>query len=540
MHLGSLLVLAAHGAASSTFGTYRPPSFTPGPGFDVREATIDSIHDSLYKGEVTCRDVVSAFLARIEEFNPLISAVLSLNPAVLADADLLDADDAPWSEKGRLHCIPILLKDNYDAVGMPTTAGCKALAHLEPTSDAPVVTALKSAGAIILGKVNMHEMALEGLSVSSLGGQTLNPYDLSRTPGGSSGGSGAAIAANLAVVATGTDTVNSLRSPASANNLFSFRPTRGLISRAGVIPVGYTQDALGAMGRSVKDIATVLDVMAKSAHHPADNATALKPPNIHLKDYDTNLFGGTLAGMRIGVLSGAYNHTASSETSPVLEAMANMERLLRDEGVELSPIVSPMFNMADMASEVDVQSFEYREVLNEYLQREDLKGEPRPASFEELRSTSDPAYLAKKKRIEELTTALHEEFRSKGLDAIIYPEQRNLVVKVGSPSQAGRNGILAAVTGSPVVVVPAGWSEPSEDAPLGVPIGMEILGMPWTEEKLLRIAQLISQETGQLRKPPKLAEHAVRGKCYSHVPSGFLSTVADASQHYPMGILDRQ
>lgn len=171
--------------------------------FEAREATIASVHAVLYTHQNTCRDVVSAFIARIEAYNPLINAIITLNPTALDEADDLDLSLLRGNATGSLFCIPILLKDNYDAVGMRTTAGCEALNNSLPTVDSPAVTAFRRAGAIILGKTNLHEFALEGLSVSSLGGQTINPYDFSRTPGGSSGGTGAAIAASFAVFGTG-------------------------------------------------------------------------------------------------------------------------------------------------------------------------------------------------------------------------------------------------------------------------------------------------------------------------------------------------
>lgn len=171
--------------------------------FEAREATIASVHAGLYTHQNTCRDVVSAFIARIEAYNPLINAIITLNPSALDDADDLDTSLASGNATGSLFCIPILLKDNYDAAGMRTTAGCAALNDSYPTVDSPAVSAFRRAGAIILGKSNLHEFALEGLSVSSLGGQTINPYDFSRTPGGSSGGTGAAVAASFAVFGTG-------------------------------------------------------------------------------------------------------------------------------------------------------------------------------------------------------------------------------------------------------------------------------------------------------------------------------------------------
>lgn len=217
--------------------TILPSTLAQTTPFDAREATIASCHHALFTGLNTCQDIVSSFLSRIEALNPKINAIISLNPNALTQAQALDQQLSVGNASQPLFCVPILLKDNYDTVDMKTTGGNLALRDSQPTIDAPAVTALKNAGAIILGKANLHELALEGISVSSLGGQTINPYDSTRTPGGSSGGSAAAVAASFAVFATGTDTVNSLRSPASANSLFSIRPTRGLISRTGVIPI---------------------------------------------------------------------------------------------------------------------------------------------------------------------------------------------------------------------------------------------------------------------------------------------------------------
>jgi len=185
--------------------------------FDPFEATIDSIRTALLSRGVTCRQIVQAYLARIATINVHLNAIICLNPRVLEEADAVDDTLAHGGMSGALAGVPVFLKDNFNAINMKTTGGCRALQDLQATEDAKVVKALKHAGAVILGKANLHEMALEGLSVSSFGGQTLNPYDLTRTPGGSSGGSGAAVAASLCVFATGTDTVNSLRSPASAN-----------------------------------------------------------------------------------------------------------------------------------------------------------------------------------------------------------------------------------------------------------------------------------------------------------------------------------
>lgn len=185
--------------------------------FDPVEATIETVQEAIYSGRTTCHDIVISYLTRIHNINPLINAIISLDPSALDEAKALDDALASGKKVGPLFGVPILLKDNFNTIDMKTTGGCRALKDLQPSEDAKVVKALKEAGAVVIGKASLHEMALEGLSVSSLGGQTRNPYDLKRTPGGSSGGSGAAVAASLCVFATGTDTVNSLRSPASAN-----------------------------------------------------------------------------------------------------------------------------------------------------------------------------------------------------------------------------------------------------------------------------------------------------------------------------------
>ena len=256
-----------------------------GQQFQLMEASIDEIHRGLESGRLTCHSLVQQYLDRIKAYDqqgPTVNAMLHVNPHVLEQAEAMDKElkdrQVKLSTKRGaklkpLECIPVVLKDNYDTADMPTTGASLALKGMQPTKDAFTVARLRQNGALILGKTNMHELALAGLTVSSLGGQTKNPYELSRTPGGSSGGTGAALAANFATVGTGSDTVNSIRSPASANSLVGIRPTRGLISRAGVIPVSFTQDAAGPLARTVADVAVMLDVMA--GYDPDDPVTAL-------------------------------------------------------------------------------------------------------------------------------------------------------------------------------------------------------------------------------------------------------------------------
>lgn len=530
-------------------------------GFDPREATIESVHHSLFTGLSTCREVVSSFLSRIETLNNHTNAIISLSPNALSIADELDTRLAAGNTTGALFCIPTLLKDNYDTADVNTTGGNLALSGSHPTVDAPSVAALRRAGAVILGKANLHELALEGLSVSSVGGQTINPYDSTRTPGGSSGGSGAAVAASFAVWATGTDTVNSLRSPASANSLFSIRPTWGLLSRTGIIPISYTQDVIGAIGRSVKDVATALTVLSAVGYDSADNATATRPESVAGVDYASAITTGSLKGLRLGVLNVMFNRTASNETTPVNNAMDAFTARLAAQGATIVPINETVYNVTTILATLDTQRFEYRESMDAYLSRPSLGG-THPANLTQLyatnatrgggqflvipsqyeyvttsleSSTGNATYASVQAGIRNLTLALSATFTRNNLDAVLYPEQKNLVVKIGSASQSGRNGILAALTGSPVVTIPVGFSNATQDAPVGVPVGMEMLGRHWDEEKLFKIAYQMEMMS-HIRRTPAWAKTMVEVKNYSAVPS-VVPNRGNIPSAYPVGVL---
>lgn len=530
--------------------------------FDAREATIDSVHHALYTGLSTCREVVSSFITRIEAYNNRTNAIITMNPNALSIADALDEQLATGNATVPLFCIPILLKDNYDTADMPTTGGCLALANSQPTEDAPSVMAFKKAGAIILGKANLHELALEGISVSSLGGQTINPYDSTRTSGGSSGGTGAAVASSFCVFGTGTDTVNSLRSPASANSLCSIRPTKGLITRTGIIPISTTHDVIGPIAKTMKDVAVALTVMASTGYDAADNETALVPSSNRNIDYTAALSGTSLKGLHLGVLNGFFNRTNSPEVTPVNNAMDSLMSRLSAEGVTFVPINETIYNATAIQAAYDVQRFEYRQLMDAYFQRPSLSGEhPEtlielyarkavngscgdfvvlPSQYEYVNtalvsSTSNATYIARQVGIRNLTHALLNTFSSNNLDAIIYPEQKNLVVKIGSASQSGRNGILAALTGTPVVTVPVGFNEPSNDAPIGVPIGMEILGRPFDEARLLGIGYQIEQLM-KIRRAPIWAREVLEAKVFESVPV-ITPNRTNIPSAYPLGTL---
>ncbi|MDB5945767.1 MAG: gatA, partial [Ramlibacter sp.] len=276
-------------------------------GFVLHEATVDSIHAAFKSGELTCSALIKGYLDRIAAYDkqgPSLRAILTINPDAMRIA--VQMDQQYRESRGRvgpLHCIPVILKDNYNTKDMPTSGGNLAMRTSQPPGDAFSVDRMRKAGALILAKSNMQEFARGGVSISSLGGQVLNPYDLTRTPGGSSGGTGAGIASNFAVLGTGSDTGQSIRSPASANSLVGVRPTRGLVSRAGVMPNSYTQDEIGPITRTVRDAALLLDVMA--GYDPRDPITAFGIGH-QPASYAASLKADALRGARIGVMTNLY------------------------------------------------------------------------------------------------------------------------------------------------------------------------------------------------------------------------------------------
>lgn len=518
--------------------------------FDPREATIRTVQDAIFKRVHTCREIVKSFLCRIEALNHLVNAIISLNPDALSAADRLDEAFEQGHASGALFGVPVLLKDNYDLAGIPNTGGCLSLANSTPSTDAAVLQTLKQAGAIILGKTNLYEFALEGFSVSSLGGQTINPYDITRTADGSSGGSAAAISMFFAVFATGSDTMNSLRNPASACGLYSIRPTHGLISTKGVIPVSQTQDVLGPICRSLEDLAITLGVMSATAAGPPI-AIAATPA----LDYLRSLKSGRLDNLRIRVLEGFFDRTDDPEVVPVNTAVeATLDRL-RSAGSTIVSITESIYDAPTILRLLDTQRYEYRELLTEYLRSPELHGS-HPTSFEELyggkdflvipaqyeytrtasrSSTRSSAYRKVKVGIEELKATLERTFESNQLDVIVYPQQKSLVVKIGSPSQSRRNGILAALCGCPSIAVPAGFSEPTSKAPDGIPIGIEILGRRLSEQKLLQVAWQL-QQLSPIRRMPAAAQVIVERRPLRLVPR-IVPDRSNIAQLYPLGTL---
>lgn len=482
--------------------------------FRVEEATIADIHAAMKAGKVTCRQLVEMYMKRIEAYDkkgPSLSSVIVVHPKALQIAEELDAKFKKSGFVGPLHGIPVLLKDNVNTYDMETTGGSLSLKGYTPREDAFITKKLRKAGAIILAKVNLHEFAVWGETVSSILGQTLNPYDLTRTPGGSSGGTGAAITANFGVLGIGTDTVNSIRSPASANSLVGIRPTLGLISRGGIIPYSFTQDVAGPICRTVTDAVKMLNVIA--GYDPADPDTAWNIGHVQ-KDYTKYLVPTGLKGARIGVLQTFFG------TEPIHQEVTDVTnaaiKKIQELGAFIVPINNPEFDSGKMVSEISVHLYDLKADLNSYLG--DPKANTPVKSLEEIitsgkyhpgieknikqaqaLSQTDPEYkerLIKRMRLQKLVMKIMAENK---LDALLYPHQKRLVVPVGE-TQVERNGVLGAITGFPAITVPGGFSKPTATASIGVPVGIEFLGRPWSEPTLIKIAYGFEQGT-KFRRP---------------------------------------
>ena len=482
--------------------------------FDLMEATVAQIHAAMRDGTLTCRELIEAYLDRIEAYDhkgPAINSVITVNPKALEEADACDAYFKTNGEfRGPLHGIPVMMKDNFNTADMQTTAGSIALKGWVPPTDAFVTKRIRESGAIILAKTNLHEFAIWGESISSILGQAVNPYDPTRTPGGSSGGTGATIASNIGVIGLGTDTINSIRSPASANSLVGIRPTIGLVSRAGIVPYSLTQDTAGPICRTVEDAARCLDVIA--GYDPDDDETAWCVGKIPASYLDFLNVDG-MNGKRIGVLKSLFGKEEINASTN--EVLSGAMKVFEENGATLVPIEDDI-DQPWLTSETSVHLDDFEHDLNGYLEKlppewpvhsmkEILdKGLFHPFSESNMRDAMQlgvgtPRYLQKMYNKIGVRTHILKIMADLKLDAMIYPHQQQLVCKIGG-NQQQRNGVLCSSCGFPSIAVPAGFA-PSEDAPIGVPVGMEIIGRPWSEPLLIEIAYSFEQHS-HFRRPP--------------------------------------
>lgn len=516
MQLGALVGAIGSGPtmAASTAATR---------GLNIVEASVADLQAAMQSGKTTSQKLVKLYLARIraiDKAGPRINSIIELNPDALSIAKALDAERKAKGPRGPLHGVPILLKDNIaTADKMQTTAGSLALLGVKPPRDAFVVTKLRAAGAVILGKTNLSEWAnmrstRSTSGWSGRGGLTKNPYALDRNTSGSSSGSGAAIAASLAAIAVGTETDGSIISPAHVNGLVGIKPTLGLISRNGIIPIAHSQDTAGPMARTVADAAALLTAMAGA---DAKDAATLDPLMKAL-DYSKFLDANGLAGARIGVVRGNFggrNDLVSAVIEEALKVLAAKGAILVD------PVEVP--NTAKYAqTEYEVLLYELKADLAAYL------AEFAPnASVKSLKDIID---FNEKNRSRELPFFGQEHFlraeakggldskeyldalannllysRAEGIDKVMKEHKLDaLVAPSGGPAwltdfikgDASGGGFTspAAVAGYPHVTVPAGNV-------FGLPCGISFVGAAWSEPTLIRLAYAFEQATQHRRAP---------------------------------------
>jgi Asp-tRNA(Asn)/Glu-tRNA(Gln) amidotransferase A subunit family amidase len=478
-----------------------------GGSFDVAEKSITQLQTAMAAGRVTSEQLVERYVARIRAYDPRLNSVIFVNPNAAADARALDLERKQRGPRGPLHGIPVLLKDNFDTRDMPTTGGSLALRGIVPVQDAFQVAKLRTAGAVLLGKVNLHELALGLTTVSSYGGQTLNPYDVTRAPGGSSGGSGVAATACFAAFTMGTDTSGSIRIPSSHNSIVGLRPTLGLSSRAGIIPFGHTQDTGGPMARAVEDIALILD--ATVGDDSADPSTATsngKTP----RTYTSSLKRGALKSARIGVLTEFFGNAPEDEDvgSVVRRAIDEMKML----GATAVDVAVP--ELAKLVTAANLLTQELKVYLGAYLKRagayatsvddllesglhsSSLQGVLDAANAMPDDYLSGDDYKARLAAREALGKAIVTAMDNSRLDAIVYPTVRRIAPLIGG-GQAGSNAAISANTGFPAISVPAGFTA------AGFPVGIELLGRAFAEPTLLALAFDFEQATHH-RRPPVL------------------------------------
>ena len=493
-----------------------------GTPFALEEATLEQLQQRMASGAETSRSLTDQYLARIAQLEPTLHAVLESNPDARAQADALDAERHAGSVRGPLHGIPILLKDNLTTAGpMHTTAGSLALLEATGAREAFLVGRLRAAGAVLLGKTNLSEWANFRSSHSSSGwsgrgGQCRNPYVLDRSPSGSSSGSAAAVAANLCAAAVGSETDGSIVSPSAACGVVGLKPTVGLVSRSGIIPISHTQDTAGPMGRTVRDVAMLLGALVGyDASDAASRASGVPGP----ADFTRALDAGGLRGARIGVPRPVFYGY-----SPATDALAEKAlAVLREAGAILVD-PAPLKTAAALdGPENEVLLYEFKADLDAYLRG--LSGDV-PKSLAELIAfneknasaempffgqevfvkaqakgpLTDPAYqkaLAQCRRLarKDGIDATMDRYR---LDALVAPTQGPafLIDHVNGDSFGGGSSTPAAVAGYPSISVPMGQVH-------GLPVGLSFFGRAYSEPTLLRLAFAFEQATHH-RQPPRL------------------------------------
>jgi Asp-tRNA(Asn)/Glu-tRNA(Gln) amidotransferase A subunit family amidase len=486
--------------------------------FVLDETTIARVQAALRDGSLTCRSLVEQYLARIEandKKGAALNAIILTNPDALTAADDLDRRFRASGPVGPLHCVPVIVKDNYETADMPTTAGSLALKDMRTGKDAAVVKRLRDAGGIMIAKSNMAEFAFSPIeTVSSiLPGYTRNPYDTARVTAGSSGGSAAALAANFSLVATASDTGDSIRGPAGHQALVGLRSTMGLISRAGVVPLSMAADIAGVLTRTVADTAAVLQVIA--GEDPNDPATAAARGHVDA-NYAAVLKADGLKGARLGVLHQAYDTpTLDPEVANVFRGALGE---LRNLGAEvIDPVEVPDLEAVRATQGAGCNQFKHD--INEYLAglgdraplhslAEVVKSRRFHPSIqvrlESAEASTDvpgqsPGCRARDEFREKLRGAVLKLMTDRQLDAFVYPTWSNPPRLIGDLNTPGgdNNQFFAPSTGFPAITVPMGATRGDT-----LPAGLQFFGRAWSEATLLRLAYAYEQATHHRRPPP--------------------------------------
>jgi amidase len=521
----SIALYPALGAARefSKAGAQTPKSFPTMKQFELDEITVADLQDGMKSGKFTARSLVEKYQARIAELDkegPAINSIIELNPDVLAIADALDRERKTKGARGPLHGVPVLIKDNIDtADNMMTTAGSLALVGSKPPTDSFVAKKLRAAGAVILGKTNLSEWANIRSSHSTSGwsgrgGLTKNPYALDRNPCGSSSGSGAAVSANLCAVAIGTETDGSIVCPASANGVVGIKPTVGLISRSGIIPISHSQDTAGPLCRTVKDAAILLGALTGA--DPEDAATA-ESASKSRDDYTQFLDPNGLKGARIGV---ARKYFGFSDAVDALMEQS-LDAMKKQGATLVDPADIETFGKFD-DSELVVFLYELKADLNAYLARLGAGAPVRSLKdiieFNQRNAEKEMPYFGqdlflKAESKGPLTTpeyiqALeknHRLARTEGIDALMDKHRLDAIVApTGGPAWltdlvngdhvAGGSSNAAAVAGYPNINVTAGFI-------YSLPVGISFFGRAWSEPTLIRLAYAFEQATNVRQAP---------------------------------------
>ena len=500
----SRAVDAAQGRRRAATRPQPPPLVT---FFEVHEQSIADLQAAQTAGRVTARGLVESYLARIQAYDqdgPRLNSIVLLNPRAREEAEALDRERAENKVRGPLHGIPVLIKDNYDTADMPTSGGSLGLAMLQPATDAFQVRKLRQAGAVILGKTTMHELAAGITTISSLSNQTRNPYDLLRVPGGSSGGTGAAIGASFAAAGMGSDTCGSIRIPAANQNLVGLRGTHGLSSRTGVMPLSSTQDIAGPLARTVTDLAIMLD--ATVGPDPADPVTAEAAARIPAT-YRDALRPDGLKGARIGVLRALFGtapeddevgglvrkalDTMKAQGAEVIDiTVPGLDDLLRD-----SSVIGDEFKFdlaAYLAKQPNAPVKSLGEIIDRGLHHDQLDATYRLRNAPDKKETEHYRQAFVKRRA--LRAAVLAALEEQRVDTLAYPTLRRKPTLIGQ-AQVGSNCQLSATTGLPAISMPAGFTVD------GLPVGLELLGGAFTEAMLLKFAYGWEQTTTPRRAP---------------------------------------